>query len=56
MMQSVSGCCVRGRLLFSYPVTFYGPYRIVELRETGVVVHPVDQPQGDPIRVAYNRI
>ena len=34
----------------------YEPYRIVGQSETGVVVHPVDQPQAYSIRVAYNRI
>ena len=23
---------------------------------TGVVIHPVDQPQAEPIRIAYNKI
>ena len=35
---------------------FYGPYRIVEQSGTGVVCRPVDRPQADPIKVAYNRI
>ena len=33
-----------------------GPYRIVEQNETGVAVWPVDHPQVEPIRVAYNWI
>ena len=41
---------------YKFARPFYGPYRIVEQSETGVVVRPVDQPQADPIRVAYNRI
>ena len=34
----------------------HGPYRIMEQSDTGVVVHPIDKPQAEPIRVAYNRI
>ena len=41
---------------YKFARLFHGPYRIVERSETGVVVRPVDQPQADPIRVAYNRI
>ena len=41
---------------YKFARPFYGPYRIVEQSETGVVVRPVDRPQADPIRVAYNRI
>ena len=39
---------------YKFARPFYGPYRIVS--GTEVVVHPVDRPQVDPIRVAYNRI
>ena len=35
---------------------FYGPYCLIGQSETGVVVHPVDPPQADPIRLAYNKI
>ena len=41
---------------YKFARSFYGPYRIIEQSQTGVVVHPVDQPQADSIRVAYNRI
>ena len=41
---------------YKFARPFHGPYRIVERSETGVVVRPVDRPQADPIRVAYNRI
>ena len=34
----------------------YGPYRIIEQNETGVVVQSVNKPQAEPIRVAYDRI
>ena len=39
---------------FSRP--FHGPYRVVSMSETGMIVRPVDQPQSDTIRVAYNRV
>ena len=35
---------------------FHGLYRIVELSKTDTVVRTVDQPQADPIRIAYNKI
>ena len=41
---------------YKFAKPFHGPYRIVEQNETGVAVWPVDQPQVNPIRVAYNRI
>ena len=41
---------------YKFARLFYGPYRIVEQSGTGVVVCPVNQPQADLIRVAYNRI
>ena len=41
---------------YKFARPFHGPYCIVELSKTGVVVCPVDQPQAEPIRVAYNRI
>ena len=47
---------VKARKAYKFARPFYGPYRIVEQSETGVVVCPVDQPQADPIRVAYKRI
>ena len=34
---------------YKFARPFHGPYCIVELSKTGVVVHPVDQPQVDPI-------
>ena len=33
---------------------FHGPFRVVEVLETGVVVRRVDQPQGETIQVAFN--
>ena len=36
--------------------SFHGPYHIVEQSKTGVSVLPVDQPQAEPIQVAYNKI
>ena len=41
---------------YKFARPFYGPYRIIEQSETGVVVRPVDKPQAEPIRVAYDRI
>ena len=41
---------------YKFARPFHGPYHIVELSKTGVVVCPVDQPQAEPVRVAYNRI
>ena len=41
---------------YKFARPFYGPYRIIEQSQTGVVVRPVDKPQADSIRVAYNRI
>ena len=41
---------------YKFTRPFHGSYCIVELSKTGVFVHLVDQPQADPIRVAYNRI
>ena len=41
---------------YKFARPFHGPYRIIEQSDTGVVVHPIDKPQAEPIRVAYNRI
>ena len=41
---------------YKFARPFYGPYRIMEQNELGVVVQPVDKPQSEPIRVAYDRI
>ena len=43
---------------YKFARPFYGPYQIIEQShdQTGVVVCPVDRPQADSIRVAYNRI
>ena len=41
---------------YKFARPFYGPYRILEQNELGVVVRPVDKPQSEPIRVAYDRI
>ena len=35
---------------------FYGPYRILQVFETGAEVRPVDRPQSKSIRVAFNRL
>ena len=44
-----SECCK-----FSRP--FHGPYRVVEVLETGVLVSPVDNPENKAIRVALHRV
>ena len=35
---------------------FHGPYRVVNVKENGVEVRPVDRPQSDLIRVSLNRV
>ena len=35
---------------------FHGPYRIVEVCETGASVHPIDDPGRDSIWVAFHRL
>ena len=35
---------------------FHSPYRILELVENGVIARPVDRPQGEPVRVALDRV
>ena len=41
---------------YKFARPFHGPYRIVAQDGTGVVIHPVDKPQAEPIRVAYDRV
>ena len=41
---------------YKFARPFYGPYQIIEQNELGVTVRPVDKPQAEPIRVAYDRI
>ena len=42
---------------YKFARPFYWPYHKIWVRQdTGMVVHPGDRPQADPIRVAYNRI
>ena len=41
---------------YKFARSLHGPYRIIEQSDTGVIVHPIDKPQAEPIRVAYNRI
>ena len=48
--------CRRPKHAYKFARPFYGPYRIIEQNEFGVVVWPVDKPQSEPIRVAYDRI
>ena len=41
---------------YKFARPFHGPFRIVSVCETGVSVRPVDKPDGDSIRVAFNRL
>ena len=41
--------------IYKFAKPFHGPYQIIEQSDTGVVVRPIDKPQAEPIRVAYNR-
>ena len=41
---------------YKFARPFHGPFHVVEALETGVVVCRVDQPQGETIRVAFNRV
>ena len=35
---------------------YYGPYRVMEASEQGVVVRPIDNPRGKEIRVSLDRV
>ena len=41
---------------YKFARPFYGPYRIIEQNDLGVVVRPVDRSLMKPIRVAYDRV
>ena len=41
---------------YKFARPFYGPYRVVEVLETGLVVRPVDRPEGEIMWVACNRV
>ena len=41
---------------YKFVRTFHGLYRIKEVSETGVLVCPIDRPNGEPIRVALDRV
>ena len=41
---------------YKFARPFYGPYRVVEVLETGLVVRPVDRPEGETMQVACNRV
>ncbi len=41
---------------YKFARPFHGPYRITAQYEAGVEVRPVDRPQAQPIRVAFNRV
>ena len=40
---------------YKFARPFYGPYRIIEQSNSGVLVRPVDRTHVEPIRVAYDR-
>ena len=41
---------------YKFARPFYGLYRVVEVLETGLVVRPVDRPEGETMQVACNRV
>ena len=41
---------------YKFARSLHGPNTIIQQSDTGVVVHPIDKPQAEPMRVAYNRI
>ena len=41
---------------YKFARSFYGPYRIIEQNDLGVVVRPVDRSLMKPIRVAYDQV
>ena len=41
---------------YKFARPFHGPYRVMEVLETGVVVCPVGKPDSESIRVAWNRV
>ena len=50
-------CCqCKACKAYKFTRPFYGLYHIVGQSEAKVVVRPVNRPQADPFRVAYNRI
>lgn len=41
---------------YKFARPFHGPYRVVEVFETGASVRRIDDPQQDSIRVAFDRL
>ena len=41
---------------YKFARPFHGPFRVVEVWETGLTVQPVDKPDEKTIRVAFNRV
>ena len=41
---------------YKFARPFHGPFRVMDVLETGVIVQPVDRPQDGSIRVAFDRV
>ena len=41
---------------YKFARPFHGPFRVMDVLETGVIVQPVDRPQDKGIRVAFDRV
>ncbi len=41
---------------YKFTRPFYGPYRVATVYDTGLEVRPVDRPQENPIRIAFDRV
>ena len=41
---------------YKFARPFHGPFRVVEVWETGLTVQPVDKPDEKTIQVAFNRL
>ena len=41
---------------YKFARPFHGPFRVMDVLETGVIVQPVDRPQDGDIRVSFDRV
>ena len=41
---------------YKFACPFHGPYRVVDIHETGASVRPVHKPEQEPIRVAFDQL
>ena len=41
---------------YKFARPFHGPFRVMDVLETGVIVQPVGRPQDEGIRVAFDRV